>query len=213
MTELKKFGIKLTTLQFKYHKKEIQFKEYYSIILKNLCCVKKLVLTIEKGGKSEKLYVGREGFSVNRGGLNTINIKHLSFKKYIKLIDENLEIILPNLTKSKQKKLKRFMQKVYLYLDVPFVADSFPTSSNYLLSLTEELHLINWGLDPKIEDLKILNQRFPQINLKEHLKELVKTKKKELDNFTKYLNDLDSKFSTYIKSILMLRELRKENGN
>lgn len=62
-------------------------------------------------------------------------------------------------------------------------------------------------LKPKEKEFIIFEQLFIQI--RDCLKQEVKNKEQSLTNITKYLNDLDLKFSKYIKSILMLRELRK----
>lgn len=215
-------------LKSKWEDKEKELIKVYDILLKKLSNTKKLVYKIER----KEYYVGRDGISYKNSnwGFNTSNISQVKniFKSGLKIVDENLSLFVKALSKSKQKKFKQFMQKAYLYYNSnpplnqnikPILIMSKCECGNFSEELIKNIKISlspisillndsynhNSLLNPRIGDFIIFEQLFNQIRY--CLNKEIKNKKQDLDNITKYLNDLDLKFSDYIKSILTLREL------
>ena len=239
--ELKNLATKLVELKNQRNVKENQLIEVYNIIFKNLSSKKKLVHTenqkeiyIGRDGVSYK----NKGYGLNTTNIANTNIfrayiqlidEHItSFMKvlpktkqkkfkdfmqksylYYNYTPHSNKDITPIIIKNhcndngifKEEEIKNI--KIQVANMVKVILNGESTTVAYHNSNDFDL------LNPRTDDYIVFEQLYPLI--KNSLKSLIKTKEKDLDNITKYLNDLDLKFSTYIKSILMLRELKKES--
>lgn len=211
-------------------KKVREISKIYDIVLKILSSKKKKVGVIE----GNEYYVGLSGISRKATSyhLNTDNIRQSrDFEKELLIVKQHLSLFLKQLTKKKKQVLSNFIRKadmlkekdnIYMRIDTDVemgddkkktvkgitINVDYNTTLNLDCGEDYSYHRDNFNLiHPTLTDKIVIEQICSQI--RRLLKREIELRKMELDNVQKYITDLDFKFSKYIKSINMLKELRK----
>ena len=212
---------------------QVKFVEkVYDVILKNLASKKTEVMTtIDK----HTYYVNQTGITkkTNSYSVNTENIKSLSSTSLLSSLVEvkrNLQTFVKVLSPKKRAMFKKFMEKAHLLEELKPVGIPMGTKIDWVgnhqkdieelrvsYNYSSELNIVmgkdDWRSDkvsitsPDFKDYPVIEQLYNQ--LKFILKKELKQNTNELENFKKFLKDIDTKFNSYIKSVETLTELRK----
>ena len=207
-------------------KQEKFIEKVYNIVLRNLAHKK----TAVKINGNDEYYINQTGITKQKSNYstNTESITRSNFLNELAFIKKDIESFLKVISPKKRSKFKKFMEKGHLLeskepcelklgKEIQWVGmnkkyiDVLKIKYQYNSDLTINYNNSHWDtfniMQLNFEAYTIIEQIYNQV--KKVLEMELKQNQKELDNIKKFLNDVDQKFSNYIKSVETLNVLKK----